>query len=101
MRNICLSGSQDCFSLPLREFIDGYPSQVALLGIQMRWTSKVQECLERSPRERLAEFNKGRDYVFSMMNELTAMCLEDFESKLLRTKIETLVTIHVHQRDLF
>jgi dynein heavy chain len=31
------------------------------------------------------------------MKDLTAMCLEDFKTKLERTKIETLVTIHVHQ----
>ena len=34
------------------------------------------------------------------MNELSAMCLEDM-NKLRRVKIETLVTIQVHQRDLF
>lgn len=34
------------------------------------------------------------------MNDLTAMCLEDMD-KLKRMKIETLVTIHVHQRELF
>ena len=35
------------------------------------------------------------------MKELTAMCLEDIKTKLERTKIETLVTIHVHQVGLF
>lgn len=34
------------------------------------------------------------------MSDLSAMCLEDIASKLERTKIETLVTIQVHQRDL-
>ena len=34
------------------------------------------------------------------MTELTTMCLENMD-KLKRIKIETLVTIHVHQRDLF
>ena len=34
------------------------------------------------------------------MNDLTMMCLEDM-NKLKRMKVETLVTIHVHQRDLF
>jgi dynein heavy chain len=34
------------------------------------------------------------------MSDLSAMCLEDIESKLERTKIEALVTIQVHQRDL-
>jgi len=33
VRGICSRGAQDCFSMPLREFIDAYPSQIALLGI--------------------------------------------------------------------
>lgn len=36
------------------------------------------------------------------MNTLTEMCLDDnIKSKLIRTKIETLVTIQVYQRDKF
>lgn len=34
------------------------------------------------------------------MKELSAMCLDEMD-RLKRTKVETLVTIHVHQRDLF
>lgn len=35
-----------------------------------------------------------------MLQELTAMCLQPIETSLLRRKIETLVTVHVHQRDI-
>ena len=35
------------------------------------------------------------------MEKLTEMCLVDIKSKLQRVKIETLVTIHVHQIDLY
>ena len=41
MRQICSRGAQDCFTMALKEFVDKYPSQVALLGIQMLWTQKV------------------------------------------------------------
>jgi dynein heavy chain len=34
------------------------------------------------------------------MSDLSQLCLEDLD-KLKRMKVETLVTIHVHQRDLF
>ena len=33
-----------------------------------------------------------------MMNVLTQMCLSDTDRAVQRRKIETLVTIHVHQR---
>jgi len=31
-----------------------------------------------------------------MMNVLSLMCLETYDSNLVRTRVETLVTIHVH-----
>ena len=36
-----------------------------------------------------------------MMNDLSAMCRGNLPNKLVRTKIETLVTIQVYQKDLF
>lgn len=86
--------------MQLRDFIDAYPSQIALLGIQMIWTNKVQDCLERNQKEKLTELDKKKRDIEGIMKELSAMCLEEM-NRLKRTKIETLVTIHVHQRDLF
>ena len=100
VRHVCSNGAKDCFGMPLREFIDAYPSQIALLGIQMLWTNKVQDCLERNQKEKLTELDRKKKDIENIMKELTALCLEDM-NRLKRTKIETLVTIHVHQRDLF
>lgn len=82
-------------SMPLREFIDSYQSQVALLGIQMLWTSKVQDCLEKSSKEKVSELQKKQKDINGIMTELSQMCLEDM-NKIKRMKIETIVTIHVH-----
>ena len=41
-----------------------------------------------------------RSEIRDMMNTLSLMCLEPIVSSLDRTKVETLVTIHVHQRDI-
>jgi len=95
--------AQDCFTMPLREFIDSYPSQVSLLGIQMTWTQKVQEALERGKKaDKMQDLEKKKKDINGVMNTLTEMCLDDnIKSKLIRTKIETLVTIQVYQRDKF
>jgi len=67
----------------------------------MIWTQKVQDALERNQKERNAEMEKKRKEINLIMEKLTAMCLADTQSRIERTKIETLVTIHVHQKDLF
>jgi dynein heavy chain len=99
VRNTCAKGSQD-INLPTREFIDAYPSAVALLGIQISWTNAVQEALEKGQKEKLGEIERQRKSQLAVMNELVAMCLEDM-GKLKRQKVETLVTIHVRQMELF
>jgi dynein heavy chain len=100
MRDVCRRASSDCFQMELEEFIK-YQSQIALLGIQMIWTQKVQDALERNQKERNAEMEKKKKEIGTMMEKLTALCLVDTDSRIHRTKIETLVTIHVHQKDLF
>lgn len=47
----------------------------------------------------MSEFDKKRKEVGQIMSDLTKMCLGNW-NKLVRTKIETIVTIHVHQRDV-
>lgn len=37
----------------------------------------------------------------AVLYDLSSWCLEDLESRMNRIKIETLVTIQVHQRDVF
>jgi len=67
------------------------------------WTFKVQEGLEKGKQsEKTAELKKTESFITKIANELTGMCLEDMgPNKLRRTKVETIVTIHVHQRDLY
>ena len=95
MKKICQSGAQDCQSMPLREFIDSYPSAVALLGIQMLWTNRLQEALMKGKKaDKQSDLEKKRKDNDNIMKDLTLMCLdESIKSKLIRTKIETLVTI--------
>ena len=64
VRVVCQLGSKDCFSLPLREFVLKYQSQIALAGIQMLWNNKIQDCLERGQKERVTELERKKKDIF-------------------------------------
>lgn len=88
--------------MPLKEFIDTYQSQVALLGIQFLWTNRLQEALSKGKKvDKVSDLDKKKKDNDAIMKELTMMCLEEGLTKLVRTKVETLVTIQVYQRDQF
>ena len=82
------------------EFVDAQCGQFALLGIQFNWTLQCQTALEkcRTSKGIMSENAKTQTAV---LTELSSWCLQDLGSKMNRTKIETLVTIHVHQKDVF
>lgn len=96
----CKSGAQDCYSMSTRDFTLAYPSQIALLGIQILWTQTVSECLQRSNKEKIQELDKKKKFLRQILSDLTKMCLEEWD-KQTRTRIETIVTIHVRQLEIF
>jgi dynein heavy chain len=54
VRAECGRGSQDVFAQKtLKDYFLTYISQVALIGLQMLWAAKVNECLEKSNREKI------------------------------------------------
>lgn len=101
VKEVCREASRDCFAVELEKFVE-YQSQVALLGIQMLWTQKVQEALEKNTKEKNStDMEKKRKEIASILERLSNMCLDTNHTRISRTKVETLVTIHVHQKDLF
>ncbi|CCI47848.1 unnamed protein product [Albugo candida] len=83
----------------LREFVDRHVAQFALLGIQMMWTMDLQTALEQCRvKKNLVKDTATKQA--QVLTELSTWCLNDLGSKQNRIKIETLVTIHVHQRDV-
>ncbi|CAM9799127.1 unnamed protein product [Ectocarpus fasciculatus] len=99
-RNCAMEGAQAAGNInALRGYVDSYISQFALLGIQMMWTTDVQVALEsfRSKKNAVKDCNQRQS---DILKEMSSWCLQDLGSKVNRRKIETMVTIHVHQRDV-
>lgn len=83
----------------LRKFVDSNIAQFALLGIQLLWTMDCQTALEtcKTKKHIMKETNQKQ---LAVLQEMSSWCLQDLGSKANRRKIETLVTIYVHQRDV-
>ena len=90
------SQGPDCTQL--RTFVDSTIAQLALLGIQFMWTTDTQTALEECARKKNA-MKECNTRQIALLTELASWCLQDLGPKCNRKKIETLVTVHVHQRD--
>ena len=100
LKRLCEVASIECVSQPIRQFVDKSSGQFALLGLQVSWTLSCNEALSKakSNKQIMVETNKLQ---LNVLQDLSAWCLEDLGSRMNRIKIETLVTIQVHQRDVF
>jgi dynein heavy chain len=100
LKRLCEVCAMECISMPLRNFVNKNCSQFALLGLQISWTVQCGEALTkaRANKQIMVETNRMQ---LQILQDLSTWCLDDLGSRMNRTKIETLVTIQVHQRDVF
>ena len=83
----------------LRPLVDRHIAQFALLAVQFAWTVETQSALETcKTKKNVMKENCARQIL--VLSEMSSWCLQDLGTKVNRKKIETLVTVHVHQRDI-
>jgi len=83
----------------LRSLVDRCIGQFALLAVQIMWTTETQTALETcKTKKSVMKDNAARQ--IQVLTEMSSWCLQDLKTKVNRKKIETLVTVHVHQRDI-
>ncbi|XP_044272703.1 dynein axonemal heavy chain 8 [Tribolium madens] len=87
---------------PDYDFIQGFIpfcAQAGLVGIQILWTKEAEIAIRKARVDRfIMKVTNAR--FLDLLNALIDLTSKDL-SKRERTRFETMVTIHVHQRDIF
>lgn len=87
---------------PEFEFVKQFPTfcgQAGLVGVQILWTNKSEVALRRCKVDKTIMKKTNQEFL-DLLNSLIELTVLDL-TKIDRIRFETMVTIHVHQRDIF
>ncbi|XP_060520516.1 dynein axonemal heavy chain 8 isoform X2 [Cylas formicarius] len=101
VKNVIAAQAQ-CLVDPEYDFISGFThfcGQAGLVGIQLLWTKEAEFAIRRARVDRLIMKLTNQRFL-DLLNQLIDLTSKDL-TKMQRTQYETMVTIHVHQRDIF
>eukprot|EP00899_Mesostigma_viride_P009796 jgi/Mesvir1/18818/Mv04309-RA.2 len=99
MKEVIRRAYLDVNELTTEEFVFHHPAQVSLLGIQFQWTADAQTALATSKADK-SVMSKAMKKQDALLRDLVALTMRELSSNE-RTNLETIVTVHVHQRDTF
>ncbi|KAB0798200.1 hypothetical protein PPYR_09193 [Photinus pyralis] len=91
-----------CFVDPDYNFIQGFVGfcgQAGLVGVQILWTKEAEIAIRKARVDKIIMRATNQKFL-DLLNDLIDLTSKDL-TRMQRTRYETMVTIHVHQRDIF
>ncbi|XP_073529664.1 dynein axonemal heavy chain 8-like [Phyllobates terribilis] len=97
IRSVCQQMNDDGFQL--LNFFHNLPVQVCIVSLQISWTHDTEEALCASAEDKKIMQSTNKKFL-EILNELIRQTVRNMK-KYERMKIESLITTHLHQRDVF